>query len=180
MEERPSDREVAPEVRKSRFNARRILLLAIPVLLLLDIVAFVVVPPFPPGEPGGECQFPVCFINGNFEFPVPARGRLGVSLTPLSDQLAVYFGVKQGALVSAVESGSPASRVGIRAGDVITAINGREVEDAGDAVAAVRDASPGSTIEVKLTREKKDVTVKATLPERGRDRDRASRGRIRV
>jgi F-type H+-transporting ATPase subunit a len=40
-------------------------------LLALDTVAFIVVPPFPPGEPGASCQFPVCFINGNFEFPAP-------------------------------------------------------------------------------------------------------------
>ncbi len=71
MEERPSEREEVAEVKKSRWTARRLLLLAIPVLLVLDAVAFVVVPPFPPGEPGGACQFPVCFINGNFEFPAP-------------------------------------------------------------------------------------------------------------
>jgi F-type H+-transporting ATPase subunit a len=45
--------------------------LALPVLIIVDIVAFAVVPPFPPGQPGLECQFPVCFINGNFEFPAP-------------------------------------------------------------------------------------------------------------
>ncbi|MEP7359998.1 MAG: F0F1 ATP synthase subunit A [Chloroflexota bacterium] len=71
MEERPSEREEAAGPQKSRWNARRLLLLAIPVLLVLDAVAFVVVPPFPPGEPGAVCQFPVCFINGNFEFPAP-------------------------------------------------------------------------------------------------------------
>jgi F-type H+-transporting ATPase subunit a len=72
MEERPSEREEVAEVKKSRWTARRLLLLAIPVLLVLDAIAFVVVPPFPPGEPGGACAFPVCFINGNFEFPTPA------------------------------------------------------------------------------------------------------------
>jgi F-type H+-transporting ATPase subunit a len=71
MEERPSEREEVAQAKKSRWNARRLLLLAIPLLLILDAVAFVVVPPFPPGEPGGVCQFPVCFINGNFEFPAP-------------------------------------------------------------------------------------------------------------
>jgi len=71
MEERPSEREEVAGEKKSRWNARRLLLLAIPVLLLFDVIAFAVVPPFPPGEPGAECQFPVCFINGNFEFPAP-------------------------------------------------------------------------------------------------------------
>ena len=59
-----------PATRKSG-SRRRWILLAIPLLLLVDAVAFAVVPPFPPGEPGAECQFPVCFINGNFEFPAP-------------------------------------------------------------------------------------------------------------
>ena len=50
---------------------------------------------------------------------------MGVSVGPLSDQLATYFGVKEGVLVSEVSSGTPAATAGIRAGDVITAVNGR-------------------------------------------------------
>jgi F-type H+-transporting ATPase subunit a len=72
MEGRSSEREEVALPKQSRWTARRLLLLAIPVLLVLDAIAFVAVPPFPPGEPGAECQFPVCFINGNFEFPAPA------------------------------------------------------------------------------------------------------------
>jgi F-type H+-transporting ATPase subunit a len=46
--------------------------LIIPALLVLDILAYFVVPPFEPADPTAACQFPVCFINGNFEFPAPA------------------------------------------------------------------------------------------------------------
>jgi F-type H+-transporting ATPase subunit a len=56
---------------RPRRSLRRWIILAIGLLIALDVVAYVAVPPFPPGEPGAECQFPVCFINGNFEFPVP-------------------------------------------------------------------------------------------------------------
>jgi F-type H+-transporting ATPase subunit a len=66
-----SEPEAQPRRRRSFGSRRRWIVLAIPLLLLVDAVAFAVVPPFPPGEPGGECQFPVCFINGNFEFPAP-------------------------------------------------------------------------------------------------------------
>ena len=52
---------------------------------------------------------------------------MGVSVVPLSDQLAAYFGVKEGVLVSEVASGTPAATAGIQAGDVITAVNGRNV-----------------------------------------------------
>ncbi len=44
----------------------------IPALIVLDIVAYLTVPPFEPADPTAACQFPVCFINGNFEFPAPA------------------------------------------------------------------------------------------------------------
>jgi F-type H+-transporting ATPase subunit a len=56
----------APIRRRSRWW------LIIPALLVLDIVAYLVVPPFEPADPTAACQFPVCFINGNFEFPAPA------------------------------------------------------------------------------------------------------------
>jgi serine protease Do len=96
--------------------------------------------------------------------PGMSRARLGVTLAPLTDQLASYFGVKEGVLVSAVEADSPAAQAGIRAGDVITAINGRAVADPGEAIASIREAS--GSMEVRLTRDKKEMTLKATLPER--------------
>jgi len=74
MDERPSDREVAAPVAQEprKRDRRRLLLVLIPILIVVDVLAFALVPPFPPGQPGGDCQFPVCFINGNFEFPAPA------------------------------------------------------------------------------------------------------------
>lgn len=98
-----------------------------------------------------------------FDLPVPgaaARGRLGITLTPLTDQLAEYFGVKEGVLVSAVESGSPAASAGVRAGDVITAIDGTSVRTPGDVAAKVRAAEAGSTLDVRMVREKKERSVK--------------------
>ena len=85
---------------------------------------------------------------------------------PLSDQLATYFGVKEGVLVSEVSSGTPAATAGIQAGDVITAVNGRGVLSAGDLVREVRQAEPGSTIDVRLTRNHKEMNLKVTLPQR--------------
>jgi len=92
--------------------------------------------------------------------------RMGVSVVPLSDQLAAYFGVKEGVLVSEVASGTPASTAGIQAGDVITAVNGRNVLSSGDLVREVRQAEPGSTIDVRLTRNRKELAVKVTMPQR--------------
>lgn len=50
----------------------RRLLLLVGAVVLLDILAFVFVPPFPKdGSPGEACAFPICFIDGNLEFPPP-------------------------------------------------------------------------------------------------------------
>jgi len=105
----------------------------------------------------------------DFEGPWPLGSRrIGISVVPLSDQLAAYFGVKDGVLVSQVESRSPAADAGIQAGDVITAVNGRSVYSTGDIVRELREAGPGATLDVQLTRDRKEMTVKVTLPDRRR------------
>ena len=90
--------------------------------------------------------------------------RLGVEVAGLSDQLAAYFGVKGGALISSVDAGTPAAAAGLRSGDVITAINGETVSDPSDVTARVRGAAEGATLELRVTRDKKELTLKAVLP----------------
>jgi serine protease Do len=92
--------------------------------------------------------------------------RLGVMVAPMSDQLAAYFGVKEGVLVSEVLENTPAASAGLKAGDVITAANGRGVQSTMDLTREVRDTEPGSTIELRITRDRKETTVKATIPQR--------------
>lgn len=95
----------------------------------------------------------------------PDRPRLGVGVEPLGEQLAAYFGAKEGVLVASVDEGSPAAKAGLKAGDVITAVNGEPVADPDDLTSEVRKARPGSTLSLEIVREKKTQTVKATLPE---------------
>lgn len=97
--------------------------------------------------------------------PGPERPRLGVGVEPLGEQLAAYFGAKEGVLVASVDDGSPAAKAGLKAGDVITAVNGAPVADPGDLTSEVRKARPGSTLSLEIVREKKTQTVKATLPD---------------
>lgn len=61
--------EAAPEPRRGR-NFRLIGLVILAVIAL-DVAAFLVLPPFPREDPGGACPYPVCFIEGNLEFPPP-------------------------------------------------------------------------------------------------------------
>ncbi len=102
--------------------------------------------------------------RGNLRFALPAAGAsLGVSVTPLSDQLASHFGVTQGVLVNEVTSGSPAAAAGVRAGDVLTAINGETVTSAADITRTLR-ARRGESVEISVTRDRKSQTLKATIP----------------
>lgn len=96
------------------------------------------------------------------------RGRMGVRLESLTDQLAAYFGVgdRGGALVASVRDDSPAARAGIRAGDVIVSVDDEETGDPADVADAVRGAEAGPvTVTVVRGGEARSVTVE--LP--GRD-----------
>jgi F-type H+-transporting ATPase subunit a len=72
LNEREEPASGAQDPVKPAGRRRSIWWLIIPALIVLDVVAYLVVPPFEPADPTAACQFPVCFINGNFEFPAPA------------------------------------------------------------------------------------------------------------
>ena len=64
--------DAAEAVGRNRSWLRHPLLLLVVAVVALDAVAFLLAPPFPKhGQPGDSCAFPVCFINGNLEFPPP-------------------------------------------------------------------------------------------------------------
>jgi S1-C subfamily serine protease len=95
-----------------------------------------------------------------------ARSRLGARFQPLTEQLAAYFGAKEGVLVSSVDEDSPAAEAGLKAGDVITTVNGRSVRDTRDIAQELREADDGKEIEIGVLRDRKSLTLKAQLPER--------------
>jgi serine protease Do len=87
-------------------------------------------------------RLPPFNFNFDFDFPGVMSGRrLGVGVDELTDQLAQYFGAKEGLLVTSVTDGSAASRAGLKAGDVITSINGRAVRSRTDLIQELRDAA---------------------------------------
>ncbi|MCS6805008.1 MAG: PDZ domain-containing protein [Blastocatellia bacterium] len=92
------------------------------------------------------------------------RGRMGITLQELTPQLADYFGVKDrtGVLISSVREDSPASRAGLKAGDVIIAIDGESVQDANDVIRVVAKKEQGP-VEVRIVRERREMTVTVTL-----------------
>jgi serine protease Do len=92
------------------------------------------------------------------------RRRFGAELIPLSNQLAAYFGAKEGLLVASVRAESPASTAGVRAGDVVLTLNGRSMREVDDFVNEI--ARSESALTLTVMRDKKELTLKATLPER--------------
>jgi serine protease Do len=104
-------------------------------------------------------------FNFNFDFDMSGAlsgRRLGVSVDELSDQLAQYFGAKDGLLVTSVTDGSAASRAGLKAGDVITSINGHAVRSRDDLVRELREANEDE-IAIGIVRDKKYSEVKAKI-----------------
>ena len=109
------------------------------------------------------------------------RGWLGVSLQRVDAELAQALGMQdaKGALVAAVEPGSPAARGGLRAGDLVTRAGNRDVESPRDLAVTVGEAKPGATLELTIQREGQKREQQVTLgspPDRRAD---AARGGAR-
>ncbi len=90
-----------------------------------------------------------------------SRGWLGVSIQPVSEEIAASFGLKKvgGALVNEIIGGSPAAKAGIRQGDIIIAIDGREIKDVSHLQRLVGETPVGKRVEVKVFREGKEIKL---------------------
>ncbi len=100
--------------------------------------------------------------------------RLGVEAESLGAQLAEFFGVKEGVLVRSVREDTAAQKAGIKAGDVITKVDGTTVTSPSELSGAVRSASSKKTYSVELTRDHKPQTVSVSVDD-GSDRSPRSR-----
>jgi serine protease DegQ len=96
------------------------------------------------------------------------RGWFGVDVADISPELAESLGLKgtRGAIVGAIERGSPAEKGGIRLGDVIVAINGKAVPDVSSALNAIAEMAPGKSVPVKVVRRNQEVNVDVTVGKR--------------
>lgn len=108
-----------------------------------------------PGKPGE----PMVWSFSN-------RRQIGVGLTPLTKQLSDHYGVTNGALVNTVRKDSPAEKAGLKAGDVITEIDGRAVHGELDVVKAIGKKKDGD-VSLTFVRNGQRQTVRVT-PEEGK------------
>jgi len=130
--------------------------------------------------PEGGMPFKFEVPSGRFDFDsepflAAGRGRLGVRVQDLSDELAGYFGVKSGVLVAGVEADAPAAKAGIKAGDVITAVNGQAITEPGELRREVAKVEDGKTAELSVTRDKKPLTLKVEVTPRDQTVERKMR-----
>ena len=120
---------------------------------------------------------------GNFSFVNPGEftffrgGRLGIGVESLTEQLSEYFGVKEGRgiLVSQVNENSPASKAGLKAGDVIIAIDNEKIDSVNALLTALSKKEEGA-VAVKIIRNRAEQIINVTL-EKPTVRSRASRPR---
>ena len=106
--------------------------------------------------------------DGDLTFMLGNSRRIGVSTMQLNKQLADYFGVTggKGVLVTAVTEDSPAAKAGVKAGDVITAIDGEAVDSPGDLARAINRKKEGA-VTLTVIRNKSQQTFQITPAEGG-------------
>ncbi|HWG98878.1 MAG TPA: trypsin-like peptidase domain-containing protein [Pilimelia sp.] len=144
--------------------------------------------PINPGNSGGalvNTRGEVIGINTAIATPGQGQGNIGLGFAipsnkavQVADQLIKgekvshpYVGVQVadaeggGALISRVEPGSPADRVGLQAGDVVIRLGGTEINDADDLVSAVQTGKVGDRLELTFMRNGERRTTTVTLGE---------------
>ena len=96
-----------------------------------------------------------------------SRSRIGVAVQPVDQKLATTFGLgtPHGALVSAVEPKSPSERAGLKPGDVITNVDGHNIDDSYDLPTIIAEIPPGTEAHIGYWRDHKasQVDVKTVL-----------------
>jgi serine protease Do len=105
------------------------------------------------------------------------RGRLGVLIQGVDKDLAENFGLDEayGALVSRVEPGSAAEKAALRPGDIITAVNGRRVDESTELPRIIGEMRPGTQVTLDVWRDGAKVAIEAVLDEMPSDTEPTAR-----
>ena len=97
------------------------------------------------------------------------HGYMGIGISDVTPDEAKFFHVENasGAVVSQVEPDSPAGKAGLKVGDVITELNGKSINDAGELQVEVGQKQPGTTLHLKVMRDGKSLDIPVTLEAMG-------------
>jgi serine protease Do len=104
------------------------------------------------------------------------RGWMGVSVQDVSEDIAKSLGLKtqKGALIADVVEGDPAEKAGLRAGDVITEINGKSVNNSHDLLLTIAGLRVGENVKVRVIRDGQEKTFQLSIAERTEKNEMAS------
>ncbi|TPM93787.1 Do family serine endopeptidase [Mesorhizobium sp. B2-1-3A] len=93
------------------------------------------------------------------------RGWLGVEIQPVTAEIADSLGLKsdKGTLVSNAQDAGPGGKAGIVAGDVITQVNGKNVDSPKELARTIGAYAPGKSVDVTVWRDGKSQTIKVDL-----------------
>jgi serine protease Do len=100
------------------------------------------------------------------------RGWMGVQVQPVTQNIADSLGLKkaEGAIVDEPQAGSPAAKAGIKAGDVITSVDGKDIKDARMLARSISGIAPGTEVKLGVWRNGDTKTVSLTLGQLPNDR----------
>ena len=95
------------------------------------------------------------------------RGMLGVGIQPVTSDLATGLGLKEvrGVLINSVTPGGPADKAGVKMGDVILKLNGKDVSDPNELRNTIAGTAPGTEVTLTLSRDGKQQDVRVKLAE---------------
>jgi serine protease Do len=107
------------------------------------------------------------------------RGVIGVTVTDVPSDAITEFGLKErrGALITSVNSSGPAARGGLQPGDVVIEYNGKPIRRRDELVTMVVSTKPGTSVPVKVLRDKQERSLTITVDELNLDEEAARRGR---
>jgi serine protease Do len=113
-------------------------------------------------------EMPSIDLGGEMGMLAGGRPRLGIDAEDIGGQLGSFFGAPdgEGILVRSVNSGSPAEKAGMKAGDVITSFNGERVRSLGDLRQKLAAQNDAKTAKIGVLRSRSEVTLSVELPER--------------
>src|SRR6516225_3482230 len=98
-----------------------------------------------------------------------SHGYMGLGITDVTPENAKFFESKdnRGAIVTQVEQDSPAAKAGLKVGDLITSINGTEINDASELQVKVGQTAPGTIIKLAVVRDGRSMELPVTLEKMG-------------
>jgi len=104
-------------------------------------------------------------INQLIEFGETKRGWLGVRIQTVTKEIAEVENLDEprGALVASVADGSPSEKGGIKSGDIILEFDGKRINEMSELPKIVAETEVGSTVNVKVWRNKREITKKIIL-----------------